>query len=161
VRLVVNDAARTVVPGETVRGRVSRDMLVAQWELVRPLSADGTPMGEGLRGSWVVREPRGTIERRAGARLETGDYFAPLITNASDRLLRITVNAGLQGAVDCRCAVRPGASRVFIGYYRLYRNSTVRAADADGRTATFADLGAEALARGLAPGLRFASENFR
>ncbi|MGH7535521.1 MAG: hypothetical protein ACREMG_08035, partial [Gemmatimonadales bacterium] len=74
---------------------------------------------------------------------------------------RITVNAGLDGARDCGCAVRPGARRVFLGYYRLYRNTTVRATDAEGRTATFRDLGPEAQARGWSVGLRFGQGDFR
>ncbi len=160
VRLVVNDGVGTVAPGATVKARVSRDRVVAQWELVRPLSADSQPMGEVVRGSWVIRSPRGTIERRAEPRVETGDYFAPLVSNGTAGLLRITVNAGLDGALDCGCAVRPGASRVFIGYYRVYRNSTVRATDPAGRTAAFRDLGEEARRRGWTVGLRFAPEGF-
>lgn len=161
VRLVVGQTTRMVAPGETVRIRVSRSLVVAQWELDRPLSADRQPMGEAVRGSWVVPAPRGTVTRTAGPRLETGDYFAPLVTNETDRLLRITVNAGLDGARDCGCAVRPGARRVFLGYYRLYRNSTVQATDPDDRTAVFKDLGPEAQARGWVVGLRFTSGDFR
>ena len=159
VRLIVGQTSRVVPPGETVRLRVSRKLLVAEWELERPLSADKQPMGEAVRGSWVVPAPRGTVNRAAAARLDTGDYFAPLVSNDADRLLRITVNAGLDGARDCGCAVRPGARRVFLGYYRLYRNSTVQATDPDGRTAVFRDLGPEAEARNWVVGLRFASED--
>jgi hypothetical protein len=160
VRLMVGETSRTVAPGETVRMRVPRKLLVAEWELERPLSADRQPMGETVRGSWVVPAPRGSVPRAAAPRLETGDYFAPLVTNESDRLLRITVNAGLDGAKDCGCAIRPGAQRVFLGYYRLYRNSTVQATDPDGRTAIFRDLGPDAQARNWVVGLRFASGDF-
>ncbi|MGH7628240.1 MAG: hypothetical protein ACREOF_02415 [Gemmatimonadales bacterium] len=160
VRLVVGDATRIVAPGETVKARVSRDRVVAEWELVRPLSADSQPMGEVVRGSWVIRSPRGTVEVRAEPRLETGDFFAPLVSNETDGLLRVTVNAGLDGARDCGCAVRPGASRVFIGYYRLYRNSTVQATDPAARTAMFRDLGEEVRRRGWTVGLRFTREVF-
>jgi hypothetical protein len=160
VRLVIGQTTRIVAPGETVRIRVSRTLLVAQWELDRPLSADRQPMGETVRGSWVVPAPRGRLTRAAGPRLETGDYFAPLVTNETNRLLRITVNAGLDGALDCGCAVRPGARRVFLGYYRLYRNSTVQATDPDDRTATFRDLGPEAQARNWVVGLRFTGADF-
>lgn len=160
VRLVVNGAAGTVGSGETVKARVSRDRVVAEWELIRPLSADRRPLGEPVRGSWVIRSPRGAILRQAAPRVESGDYFAPLVTNATDGLLRITVNAGLDGALDCGCAVRPGANRVFIGYYRLYQNSTVRATDSRGRTASFHDLGPEAARRDWVVGLRFSPEGF-
>src|SRR5688572_8808934 len=61
VRLVVNDAARVVPPGETVEAKVSRDRVLAQWEVVRPLSADRRPMGEEVREAWVIRSPRGTV----------------------------------------------------------------------------------------------------
>jgi hypothetical protein len=63
--------------------------------------------------------------------------------------------------VDCGCAVRPGARRVFVGYYRLYQNSTVRARDSTGRTATFRDLGPQVTSRDGAVGLRFETKDFR
>jgi hypothetical protein len=62
--------------------------------------------------------------------------------------------------VDCGCAVRPGARRVFVGYYRLYQNSTVRARDSAGRTATFRDLGPQVTSRDGALGLRFETKDF-
>jgi hypothetical protein len=136
--------------------------LVVQWNLARPLSANDRPMGEELRGSVVVREPRrGKILHRARPRGESIEYFAPLITNTTEGVLRITVNAGLEGAVDCGCAVRPGARRVFVGYYRLYRNSTVRARDSTGRTAAFVDLGPQVTALDGVVGLRFEAKDFR
>jgi hypothetical protein len=134
---------------------------VVQWNLARPLSADQRPMGEELRGSVVVREPKGTIHDSATALGTDLDYFAPLITNATEDLLRVKVNAGLEGAVDCGCAVRPGARRVFIGYYRLYQNSTVRATDSKGRSATFKDLGPKVSGPEGALGLRFEDKDFR
>jgi hypothetical protein len=157
VRIAVGqDSALVLVPGQTIRVPVPRGRaMVALWELVRPLSADGKPMGSEVRGSIVVRGPEGTIRRSATARGTDADYFAPLITNASEDLLRVRVNAGLQGAADCECAVRPGARRVFIGYYPLYRNSTVRAAAPDGRSATFRDLGPSVTTPDGAVGLRF------
>jgi hypothetical protein len=161
VHLVVNDSPQLVPPGGSVGLRVGRGMLVAQWELQRPLSADGQPMGEAVRGSWVIPAPRGALVRTAEPRTDTGDYFAPLVTNETQGLLRITVNAGLEGASDCGCAVRAGARQVFLGYYRLYRNTTVRATDGEGRSATFRDLGPEAQARNWSVGLRFAQGDFR
>ena len=134
---------------------------VVQWNLARPLSADQRPMGEELRGSFVVREPRGKIQRSATVRAAGAEYFAPLITNATDSLLRITANAGLEGAVDCGCAVRPGATRVFVGYYRLYQNSTVRARDSRGRAAIFRDLGPQVTRRDGTVGLRFENRDLR
>jgi hypothetical protein len=149
-------------PRAEMRAPVSRSgTLVVQWNLARPLSANERPMGEELRGSIVVREPRGTIYRTASARGVDADYFAPLITNASDQLLRVVVNAGLEGAVDCECAVRPGARRVFIGYYRLYQNSTVRARTGEGRAALFRDLGPSVTAVDGTVGLRFESKDLR
>ena len=163
VRLVVGDAAaRTVAPGATIRLPIARGhTLVAQWELVRPMSANATPMGEEMRGSTVVREPSGTVPATAASRTADGAYFAPLVTNAGSQALRVTVNAGLQGAVDCGCAVRPGARRVFIGYYRLYRNSTVSAWVRGLGTATFRDLGPQVTAPDGAVGLRFEDKDLR
>ncbi len=152
----------TLAAGQTVRLPVpGSGAQVVQWNLARPLSADQRPMGEELRGSAVIRQPRGTVQQSASARGTDTDYFAPLITNAADTLLRVTVNAGLEGAVDCNCAVRPGARRVFIGYYRLYRNSTVQARDPAGRSATFRDLGPSVTTPDGVLGLRFESMDLR
>jgi hypothetical protein len=159
---VGQQAPVSVPPGATqtlaVPGNGSQ---VVQWNLARPLSANDRPMGEELRGSVVVRDAWGKILHQARPRGEGIEYFAPLITNATDGVLRITANAGLEGAVACGCAVRPGARRVFIGYYRLYQNSTVRASDSTGRTATFVDLGPQVTAADGAVGLRFESKDFR
>lgn len=163
VRLVVGDQAPRVVPsGATVRVSIARaQTLVAQWELQRPLSADGKPMGEEVRGSSVLRDPSGTTRLRASPRPDDTAYFAPLITNATTRPLRVAVNAGLVGAVDCGCAVRPGARRVFIGYYRLFQNSTVQARAAGAGSATFRDLGPAVSAPDGSVGLRFEDKDLR
>jgi len=166
VQLVVgDDAPRTLAPGAAVRVAVPRGKtVVAQWELQRPLSADGKPMGEEVRGSSVLRGPAGTTSVRASTRPGDTAYFAPLITNASTRPLRVTVNAGLQGAVDCGCAVRPGARRVFVGYYRLYQNSTVQARSmgaGQSASAVFRDLGNQVTAANCSVGLRFEDKDLR
>jgi hypothetical protein len=160
VRLTMdNDPARTIAAGAAVRVATPwRKAVLVSWELVRPLSAGGRPMGEELRGSLMLREGWGTTARTVAARGSHGNYFAPLITNATPELLRITVNAGLEGALDCGCAVRPDARRVFIGYYRLYQNSTVQAA-AGPKRAVFRDLGSKVAEDGSV-GLRFEGKDF-
>ena len=161
VRVAAAGRVDTVLPGTTAALPLSRSgTSVAEWELIRPLSADDRPMGEEIRGAVVIRG-RGTIAESAWVRQGDADYFAPLITNASEGVLRIMVNAGLQGALDCGCAVRPGANRVFIGYYRLYRNSTVRARSTSGEEATFHELGPHVTRRDGTVGLRFEEKDLR
>jgi hypothetical protein len=161
VRLAIGERVDTVPRGVIVELDVPRGgTSVAQWELVRPLSADDRPMGEEIRGAVVLRGRR-TLADSAWVRQGDADYFAPLITNASKDLLRVTVNAGLQGALDCGCAVRPGATRVFIGYYRLYENSTVRARAPSGAEATFVDLGPRVTRRDGTVGLKFEEKDLR
>ena len=163
VRLVVGDqASRRVPPGGSVRVIVPRGKtMLAQWEVERPLSADGKPMGEEVRGSSVLRSGAGTARVRASSRPNDTAYFAPLITNATSRPLLVTANAGLKGAVDCGCAVRPGARRVFIGYYRLFQNSTVRARAVGVGSAMFRDLGSQVTATDGSVGLRFEDKDLR
>ena len=161
VRLALGDETRTVAPGATevvtVPGRAT---LVAEWALVRPLSADGQPMGEAIEGALVLRGPRGTVSDSADTVDGETNYFAPLITNGTSGPLRVTVNAGLAGALDCGCAVRAGGRRVFIGYYRLYANSTVEARGPRG-VAAFRDLGPQVTTRNGTVGLRFAEGDLR
>jgi hypothetical protein len=152
----------TLEPGKTRRLNIPRgNALVVEWNLARPLSANQRPMGEELRGSAVVRASGGKVLQSASGRSADADYFAPLITNATGNLVRITVNAGLEGAVDCGCAIRPGARRVFIGYYHLYQNSTVTARDDKGRRATFRDLGRQVVSADGTIGLKFESKDLR
>ncbi len=163
VRLVVGEKPPQIVaPGAEVRIGIGRgETLVAQWELVRPLSADGQPMGAEVRGTAVLRGPSGTMTVAARSHTADNAYFAPLITNASSQTLRVVVNAGLQGATDCGCAVRPGARRVFIGYYPLYRNSTVRVRAPAETAAEFRDLGPQVTSADGTVGLRFEDKDLR
>jgi hypothetical protein len=163
VRLIVGeDAPRTVAPGMAVRITVPRGRtVVTQWELVRPMSADGRPMGEEVRGSSVLRDPSGTLRVAAAPRTSDEAWFAPLVTNATAQPLRVMVNAGLRGAVDCGCAVRPGARRVFIGYYRLFRNSTVVVRAPGAGSAAFRELGPRVTAPDATVGLRFEEKDLR
>jgi hypothetical protein len=152
---------QTVAPGKTVSGTIRRGRtVVAEWEMVRPLSADNKPMGDEVRGSVVLGGPGGVMAGAADPGRGENAYFAPLITNGSSDVLRVRVNAGLQGAMDCGCAVRPGATRVFVGYYRLYRNSTVRARGKTGE-ATFRDLGPQVTSADGTVGLRFEDKDLR
>ena len=161
VRVTVGDRSRTVAAGQSLDIPTSwRKNETVVWELIRPLSADGKPMGEAVRGSLAVRGRWGAIHGSTSARGLEGNYFAPLITNTSNDLLRVTVNAGLEGALDCGCAVRPDARRAFIGYYRLYVNSTVQAKAGD-KSAVFTDLGSKVVSRDGTIGLRFSSEDLR
>jgi hypothetical protein len=161
--VVGGGSARTVGPGETVTVRAPRGRtLVAEWEMVQPLSADSQAIGEQVKGAVVLRDPRGTVVAGAAPRTAEAEYFAPLITNAGTEPIRVLVNAGLEGMVDCRCAVRPGATRVFVGYYRLYRNSTVRARGVTSRReATFRDLGGQVTRPDGTVGLRFEDRDLR
>jgi hypothetical protein len=161
VRLAIDGKVDTIPRWATVELEVPKGgTSVAEWALVRPRSADDKPMGEEIRGAVVLRSG-GMFADSAWVRQGDADYFAPLISNASDSLLLITVNAGLQGALECGCAVRPGATRVFIGYYRLYQNSTVRARSPSGREATFRDLGPQVTRGDGTVGLRFEGRDLR
>lgn len=161
VRVTVGDRSHTVAAGNSTDIPISwRKNEIVVWELIRPLSGDGKPMGEAVRGSLAVRGRWGATHGSTAARGMEGNYFAPLITNTSNDLLRVTVNAGLEGAMDCGCAVRPDARRAFIGYYRLYVNSTVQA-KAGGRSAVFRDLGAKVVSRDGTIALRFNPEDLR
>jgi hypothetical protein len=162
VRIIVGTRERLVAPSRTLRVPLSRRMsVVAEWRMLRPTSPEGLAMGVEVSGTLAFDRPRGRQMRAAGARDSAHAYFAPLITNNTGRPIAITVNAGLAGALDCHCTVPAGATRVRIGYYPLYANSTVEARDGEGRTATFTNLGAEVDATsGMVP-LRFGPTDLR
>ncbi len=162
VRIVAGPRERVVEPGSALRVPLRRRMsAVAEWRMLRPTSPRGEAMGVEVRGGLALENPRGRVRRAAEARGTDGAYFAPLITNNTGQAISITVNAGLAGALSCNCTVPPGTTRARIGYYPLYQNSTVRAADIQGRSATFTDLGPQVDQRTGVVSLRFGPTDLR
>jgi len=154
VAVQVGGEERRILPGGSFSLKLDRARrLDLSWQLVSRL-------GVSLADTIAIARPRGTVRVQASARPTHGAYFAPLITNETGRPLAITVNAGLAGSMRCGCSVPPGAVRMAIGYYPLFENSTVRA-DADGRSATFTDLGPKVdVTKGIV-GLLFREEDLR
>src|SRR6266478_153570 len=154
VAVQVGGEERRILPGGSFTLKLDRARrLDLSWQLVSRL---GVSLGDTI----AIARPLGTLRVQASARPTHGAYFAPLITNETGRPLAITVNAGLAGSMRCGCSVPPGAVRMAIGYYPLFENSTVRA-DADGRSATFTDLGPKVdVTKGIV-GLLFREEDLR
>src|SRR2546422_1354866 len=154
VTMQVGGEERRILPGGSFSLKLERGRrLDLAWQLVSQL---GASFGDTI----AIGRPRGTLRIVATARPTHGAYFAPLITNETGRPLAITVNAGLAGSMRCGCTVPPGAVRIAIGYYPLFENSTVRA-EADGRSATFKDLGPQVDATGGIVGLLFREADLR
>lgn len=163
VRVRIDAGLDTVLPpGGSIAWALSRGSLsTMDWELVRARTRAGLPVGEPMSGSGLLDGTARRVEQVIRSRQGDVAYFAPLITNGTGAPLLVRINAGLAGAVDCPCEVPAGARRLPIGYYRLYRNSSVEARNAEGLRATFRDLGGEADARSGAVGLRFEAGDLR
>jgi serine/threonine protein kinase len=156
IRVVVGDSTAQIAEGQERRLRLPRgNRLFVQWYLVQPMGPGGLPLGEPMQGTLRQDKVRGQVILTVTNRTTDGTFFAPLISNNTDRSLRAIVNAGLRGASDCGCGIPAGSTRTRIGYYRLYQNSTLRVVDGGGRSAMFADLGAKVLPGSGSVGLRF------
>ncbi len=156
-----NGDSLSVAAGGAAEVRLGRPGFARLLWRAEPLrSAGGATHGQGLSGEIAVEAGRGTTSAVLSLARTRVPMFSPLISNETGGPLRITVNAGLDGAFDCLCAVPAGAVRMPIGFYPLYRNTTVQAVDASGRTAKFVDLGTQVEPTGVV-GLRFEASNFR
>ena len=151
---IAGAAPQTVDPGAQVRVKTSDQV---PWALIRPTTPEGVALGTQMGGTL----PAGTKHQIIGGTTSQPPTFSPRITNATDRSLTITVNAGLAGAMPCPCLVGPGKTDVRIGYYLLFENSTVRAEDQSGKSATFSNLGQKVDPTSGAVGLRFEDKDFR
>jgi hypothetical protein len=161
VTLSLGGGREHVVPAGT-RSRIPlprRGPAAALWVAQRPTGPDGRPLGVEVHGA-IQLSGRRVV---AAARAVSGEaaFFAPLITNETGQPLRVTVNAGTRAAMDCECVVPPGTVRAPIGYYPLFRNSSVRVTDPANRSATFTDLGPEVSRATGVVGLRFAATDLR
>jgi protein kinase-like protein len=150
--------AATVAPGESFAKRIRRGSpATLQWYVALP---SGPPPGEGMQGSIAIPAATATTVS-AGAEGATEAMFAPLITNLTGVPVKVTVNPGSAAATDCKCTVPNGSTRMGIGYYRLFRNSSLRITAADGRTALFPDLSAAVAAGSGTVGLRFEGKDLK
>lgn len=129
----------TVAAGQSATQRVARsDSLHLSWVTVAT-GADGAPLtntfasGQTVPFNSSVFSPTVVV---ASANDANQLYFSPAITNDTGEPLAITVNE----TVACECEVPSGAKRMPVGYYKLYRHSSVRATTRDGRTAMFNDV---------------------
>jgi len=162
LELVLPDSTRAAIPPGTARNfRLPGGGLVrVLWSVAARPSPNGGPMGLPVSGELQLRSPRDSATE-VGLGQARMAMFEPLITNHTDGALRIVVNAGLAMAQDCGCVVPPGVERYPIGFYPLYRNTSVRAVDSLSRQATFTNLGVEARRRGWRLGLEFKDRDFR
>lgn len=162
VRLSIAGRGRELAPGDSLRIPLARGrQAILQWYLVQPKGPGGQTLGDPMQGTFSADHPRGGLRWRIGPATGGQRYFAPLITNAGSEGLRIVVNAGLRGQVDCDCSVPPGAAHAHLGYYRLYANSRVRALASGGRSASFEDFSDHVDSVSGTVGLSFQDRDFR
>lgn len=161
IRMVVDNKTIEVPAGGQVDAPVTRGRpLVVQWYLVRPMGPGNTPLGVEVQGSITEQSPSGQMSHVIDANAAQVAVFAPLVTNATQEPLGVVVNAGLVNAQPCNCRVNPGAVRARIGYYPLFKNSTVQASSPVGTVATFRDLGTSVDRESGSVGLRFEPKDF-
>jgi serine/threonine protein kinase len=162
IRLVIGRETLDVAAGATLEHKVERGTpVVAHWYLVRPTDPAGAPLGVEVQGTITVDAPSGRMLNTIDANSSEQAVFAPLITNMTGGPISLTMNAGLVNAQPCNCRVNAGSNRARIGYYPLFRNSSVEARDGLGRVAVFRDLGPSVDRDKAAVGLRFEEKDFR
>ncbi|HXE58469.1 MAG TPA: serine/threonine-protein kinase [Gemmatimonadales bacterium] len=140
VRLSVNGAAvRTVEAGDSLEVPIPEGpRFEVAWELIRPVSASGLPLGEPLGQAIIATPPFRDIEQVLQPRASGTRYVAPVIVNRTSEPVRVAVTYGDGVVFDCACSIPPGGEGARIGYYRLDDGAAIRVTDAKGGTAAYA-----------------------
>lgn len=162
VDLVAPRVEQRLAPGDSVVLDLPRMAdLALSWSAVSPRSGRGQVGGSDLQHTTHLDTRRRRLRYEVRADSSAKPVFLPYVTNATGQPLTFRVNVGSAAEASCRCTVAPGAVRVPLGFYPLYRNSSVRAVLPDGRVATFEGLGPQVNEVSGVVRLRFEARDFR
>jgi hypothetical protein len=160
--VVGNEPERRVPPGDSSAITVPRTpSLSVSWYAIGPRSGKGQAAGSDLQRTHMLDARQRGLRIEARADSSAPAVFLPYITNATGQPLTLRINVGSAAEESCRCSVPPGAVRVPLGYFPLYRNSSVRAILPNGRVATFEGLGPQVNRASGVVRLRFDDGDFR
>ena len=160
--VIGNEPERRVPPGDSSALTVPRaPSLSVSWYAIGPRTGKGQAAGSDLQRTQVFDARQRALRIEARADSSAPAVFLPYITNATGQPLTLRINVGSAAEESCRCSVPPGAVRVPLGYFPLYRNSSVRAILPNGRVATFEGLGSQVSRASGVVRLRFDEGDFR
>ena len=160
--VVGREPERRVSPGDSSAFSVPRmPSLSVSWYAISPRSGKGQAAGSDLQRTQVLDSRRREIRIEARADSGAPAVFLPYVTNATGQPLTLRINVGSTAEESCRCSLPPGAVRVPLGFFPLYRNSSVRAILPNGRVATFEGLGSQVNRTSGVVRLRFDEKDFR
>lgn len=151
-----------LAPGARHAVRLTRRERAMRWEIVPNRSV--TPAAATIDRTARIAFPTWPLGRARVELVADADrdrFVAPLITNRTSGDLCILVNR-VEGPNGPRCDARvpPGSREVFIGYYPLGSNSSVRALRLDGAGATYQQVASRVRRGSGALPLSFADRDF-
>jgi serine/threonine-protein kinase len=160
--VIGNEREHRVPPGDSSVLTVPRaPSLAVSWYAIGPRMVKGPAAGSDLQRTYVLDSRQRTPRIEARADSGAPAVFLPYITNATGKPITLRVNVGSAAEASCRCSVPAGAVRVPLGYFPLFRNSSVRAILPNGRVATFEGLGSQVNRASGVVRLRFDEKDFR
>ncbi|MEO5824725.1 MAG: hypothetical protein ABIR59_02475 [Gemmatimonadales bacterium] len=151
-----------LAPGATHSVRLTRRERAMRWEVAPNRSV--TPAAAAIDRTARIAFPSWPLARARVELVADADrdrFVAPLITNRTSGDLCILVNR-VEGSTGPRCDARvPTGSRgIFIGYYPLGSNSSVRALRLDGAGATYPAIAGQVRRGSGAVPLSFSDRDF-
>ncbi len=160
--VVGKEPERRVAGGDSTVLTVPRaPSLAVSWYAISPRSGKGHVAGSDLQRTQLLDSRQRALRIEARADSGAPAVFLPYVTNATGKPITLRINVGSAAEESCRCTVPAGAVRVPLGFYPLYRNSSVRAILPNGRVATFEGLGSQVNRASGVVRLRFDERDFR